>query len=156
MQRRSQLPEGSKHLPSGLICFIFIFCSVIAIFTFASLSSVFSHQIRSVRCHHTQQLLIKSFSLLLQPFLCQTYPPHCLFQNSCTPSTSLKSTHFLGIAVEEAAAIKHLSPCNFSASKVLSGYCFLNSLDASRSNFSCSVIRPAYSPEGKRKIKMIL
>lgn len=154
MRGRSQLSEGSKHFPSGLICFIFVFCSAIAIFTFAPLSSVFSHQIRSVRCHHTQQLLTKSFNLLLQLFLCQMYPLCCLLQISCTLSLSLKFTCFLGIAVEEVTAIKHLSPHNLSASKVLSDYCSLNSLDASRSNFSCSVIRPAYSPEGK--IKMIL
>lgn len=47
-----------------------------------------------------------------------------------------KATCFLGIAFEEEA-IKPLSLRNFSPYTVLSHYCSLNSLDASRSNFSC-------------------
>lgn len=91
-------------------------------------------------------------------FCVKTYPPCYLFQISWTPSPSLKATRFLGTAFEEEA-IKPLSLHTFSPSTVFSHYCSLNSLDASRSNFSCPVTRPANFPEGKggkRKIKMFL
>lgn len=131
-----------------------------AIFTYAPLSWVFSRQIHSVGWHHTQQLLIrvKTLQFTAPIIFVSDISNLLLIQISWTPSPSLKSTCFLGIALEEEA-IKPLSLCNFSASTVLSHYRSLSSLDASRSNFSCRVRRPANFPEGsgrKRKIKMIL
>lgn len=59
MWGRSQLAESSRSLLSVLTCFIFISCSAIPIFTFASLCSVFSCQTHSVGWRHTRQLLIR-------------------------------------------------------------------------------------------------
>lgn len=154
MWGRSQLAEGSQSLPFCdhlLLCFLILLINSYFHFCISQFSSLMPRALSKMESYpaasdHGQT---PSIYCCHHP-LCQRDTPCYLFQIIWTPSPTPKSTHFFSIPLWEGA-VTPLSPCSFSTSTVLSGYCSLDCLDANRSNFSYPVTRSPNIPRGKER-----
>lgn len=144
MLGRSQLAEGSQSLPFCdhlLLCFLILLVNSHFHFCISQFSSLMPCALSKMESYpaapdHGQT---PSIYCCHHP-LCQRDAPCYLFQIIWTPSPTPKSTHFFSVPLREGA-VTPLSPCSFSTSTVLSGYCSLDCLDANRSNFSYPITR---------------
>lgn len=120
--------RAPKAFLPAITCFIFLSCSAAAILAFApQFSFLTPNRFGRMASYTAAAERSQRPAIYCSHHFSQTYPPRYLFQITWTSSPSLKSTHFLDIALEEEA-IKPRSLCNFSGFTVLSHRCSMNSL----------------------------